>query len=198
MESFFIFGAGGHGKVVLDAMRKAGLVCKGFVDDREVSNWAGLPVLKFAELDTDLNPSFHIAIGNNTSRAKISQQLEEFGFFNVIHPTAVIADGASICNGTLIAANAIIGPDAKVGAHCIINHTAVVDHDCIVGDYTHIAPGVCLGGGAKVGSNCLIGAGAVILPGVAIFDNVIVGAGAVVTNDVLAGTVVGVPAKSIR
>jgi UDP-3-O-[3-hydroxymyristoyl] glucosamine N-acyltransferase len=98
----------------------------------------------------------------------------------------------------MVAANAIIGPDAKLGNHCIVNHADVVDHDCIVGDYTHIAPGVCLGGGAKVGSNCLIGAGAIILPSVAIFDNVTVGAGAVVTKDVLAGTVVGVPAKSIR
>lgn len=198
MDSFFIFGAGGHGKVVLDAMRKAGLICKGFVDDREMSDWAGLPVFKLAELDTDLKPSFHIAIGNNASRAEISRQLQEFGFFNVTHPSAVIADEASIGSGTLIAANAIIGPDARLGSHCIINHAAVVDHDCMVGDYTHIAPNVCLGGGVKVGSHCLIGAGAVILPGVAVFDNVTVGAGAVVTKDVLAGTVVGVPAKSIR
>lgn len=198
MDSYYIFGAGGHGKVVLDAMRKAGLVCKGFVDDREVSNWAGLPVLKLAELDTELKPCFHVAIGNNTSRAEISRKLEEFGFFNVIHPATVIAGGVSIDSGTLIAANAVVGPDSKVGNHCIINHSAVVDHDCIIGDYTHIAPGVCLGGGVKVGSACLIGAGAVILPGISISNNVIVGAGAVVTKNVLAGTVIGIPAKSIR
>ncbi|SFO33914.1 sugar O-acetyltransferase [Sphingomonas sp. OK281] len=47
-----------------------------------------------------------------------------------------------------------------------------------------------------IGRNMWIGAGALILPGVAIGDDAIVGAGSVVTRDVAAGTtVVGIPAR---
>jgi acetyltransferase-like isoleucine patch superfamily enzyme len=47
--------------------------------------------------------------------------------------------------------------------------------------------------------NAWIGAGATILPGVAIGENSIVAAGAVVNKDVPANTIVGgVPAKVIR
>jgi sugar O-acyltransferase (sialic acid O-acetyltransferase NeuD family) len=198
MSSCYIFGAGGHGKVVLDAMRKAGIACAGFVDDRGISTWGSLPVIRLVEMDVAEKPKFHIAVGSNSLRSAILQRLKDFDFFNVIHPAAVVSDSALIGVGTLITANAVIGPDARLGNHCIINHAAVVDHDCVVGDFTHIAPGVCLGGGVKVGAGCLVGAGAVILPGVSISDNVIVGAGAVVTKNVLAGTVVGIPAKTIR
>ena len=50
-----------------------------------------------------------------------------------------------------------------------------------------------------IGANVWIGAGAIILPGVAIGDDAIVGAGSIVTRDVPSGaTVVGNPAREKR
>jgi len=195
----YLYGAGGHGKVVLDAMQVAHINCTGFVDDKEISNWAGLSVLKLSDLVLESSIYFHLAIGNCKIREVIATQLNNANYFSVTHPSAVVAKSAQIGHGTFSAAQSVIAPDAKIGNHCIINHAAVVDHDCVVGDYTHIAPQCSLGGGVKVGKGVLIGTGAVVLPGITIADYAVIGAGAVVTKNVAEGmTVVGNPAKSIE
>jgi len=195
----YIYGAGGHGKVVLDAMQLAGIVCDGFVDDGGVAKWMGLDVLTLSSLDFNEQICLHLAIGNGNVREAIANKLLEVRFFSVLHPAASIAKTAHIGLGTLIAAQAVIAPDAQVGNHCIINHSAVVDHDCIVGDYSHIAPQSSLGGASKIGQGVLIGAGAVVLPGIEIGDYAVIGAGAVVTKNVSGGmVVVGNPAKKMN
>lgn len=194
----YIYGAGGHGKVVLDAMQVAHVDCAGFVDDKDVSIWMGLSAYQLSALNLDDETYLHLAIGNCKTREAIAMSFTKARFFRVSHPSAIIAKTAQIGLGSFIAAQSIIGPDAQIGIHCIINHAAVVDHDCVVGDYTHVAPLSSLGGGAVIGKGVLIGAGAVVLPGITIADYAVVGAGAVVTKNVVAGmTVVGNPAKFI-
>lgn len=194
----YIYGAGGHGKVVLDAMQRAGLVCDGFVDDKPINQWVGLPVFSPLLLNQEADMRIHFAIGNCAIRQKIADDLMGVQCLSVHHPDAILASSAYVDLGSFLAAGAILGPDAKVGRHCIINHQAVIDHDCIVGDYCHIAPQVSLGGGVKIGRGVLIGAGAVILPGLSIADYAVVGAGAVVTKNLELGvTVVGNPARVI-
>jgi sugar O-acyltransferase (sialic acid O-acetyltransferase NeuD family) len=193
----YIYGAGGHGKVVLDAMQVAHIDCKGFVE--EILNWAGLGVLKLSDLAPETPNYFHLAIGSCKVREAIASKLDCASYFTVVHPSAVVAKTAQIGIGTFLAAHSIVAPDAKIGSHCIINHAAVIDHDCFVDDYSHIAPKSSLGGGVKVGKGVLIGSGAVVLPNLVIADYAVIGAGAVVTRNVLAGmTVVGSPAKSIE
>lgn len=195
----YIYGAGGHGKVVLDAMQVAHIDCTGFVDDKEISSWVGLRVLKLSDLVLESSIYLHLAIGNCKTREAIVARLSYAKYFSVIHPSAVIAKTAQIGLGTFSAAQSIIAPDAQIGSHCVINHAAVVDHDCVVGDYSHIAPHSILGGGVKVGKGVQIGTGAIVLPGIVIADFAVIGAGAVVTKNVAAGmTVVGNPAKSIK
>jgi sugar O-acyltransferase (sialic acid O-acetyltransferase NeuD family) len=195
----YIYGAGGHGKVVLHTMQVTHIDCKGFVDDKEILSWAGLGVLKLSDLVLEGSKYFHLAIGSCKIREAIVAKLGHANYFSVVHPSAIVAKTAQIDIGTFLAANSIVAPDAKIGSHCIINHAAVVDHDCSVGDYTHIAPQSSLGGGVKVGKGVLIGAGAIVLPNIAIEDYAVIGAGAVVTRNVLAGmTIVGNPAKSIE
>ena len=195
----YIFGAGGHGKVVLDAMQAGRIDCKGFVDDKEITSWASLSVLKLSDIALEKSVCFHLAIGSCNIREALVVKLNNANYFSVAHPSAVIAKTAQIGIGTFSAANSIVAPDAIIGSHCIINHAAVVDHDCFVGDYTHVAPQSSLGGGVKVGKGVLIGTGAVVLPGVVIADYAVIGAGAVVTKNVATGvTVVGNPAKSVE
>jgi sugar O-acyltransferase (sialic acid O-acetyltransferase NeuD family) len=194
----YIYGAGGHGKVVLDAMHQAGLVCDGFIDDKSMSQWADLPVLTPAMLTQETDIRIHFAIGNCAIRQKIASSLIAIQLLSVKHPAAVVSLSAVVGDGSFLAAGAIVGPYAKVGQHSIINHHAVVDHDCVVGDFCHIAPHVSLGGGVKIGHGVLVGAGAVILPGLSVGDVAIIGAGAVVTKNVESGvTVVGNPARVI-
>ncbi len=194
----YIYGAGGHGKVVLDAMNLCNLKCAGFIDDQPTNKWAGLPVYKSEKLTYHSNQNIfvHIAIGNGNARERVAKELNEISFLSIFHPSAIISSAAKIEKGSFLAAGAIVGPDVRVGEHCIINHLAVLDHDCIVGDFCHIAPHASLGGNVKVGSGVLIGAGAVVLPGILIGNNAIIGAGAIVTKNVESGsTVIGNPAR---
>lgn len=197
----YIYGAGGHGKVVLDAMQRAMMDCSGFIDDRTLEISSGLQV--YSTLDIDLTGSdiayIHLAIGNCKTREYLAKSLERFNFFSVVHPDAVIAMTSKVGEGTLLTALSILAPDVSVGCHCIINHSAVIDHDCIIGDFVHIAPHVVLGGGVKVGKGVLVGSGAIVLPGIEIEDYAVVGAGAVVTKNVSAGKIVaGNPARVLN
>jgi sugar O-acyltransferase (sialic acid O-acetyltransferase NeuD family) len=194
----YIYGAGGHGKVVWDAMQKSNLKCEGFIDDQVLNQWMGLTVFPSSSLNDMKDVELHIAIGNCKAREEIVNKFQNLKFISIYHPNAIISSRAKIEVGTFLAAGSIIGPDAKVGKHSIINHHAVIDHDCSIGDFCHIAPHVSLGGGVKVGQGVLIGAGAIVLPGVRIADYVTVGAGSIVTHDIASGvTVVGNPARAI-
>jgi sugar O-acyltransferase (sialic acid O-acetyltransferase NeuD family) len=195
---YFIYGAGGHSKVVFEAMQLSNQMCKGFIDDKIVDTWMNLPVFDCAFLNSknSINSSFHIAIGNCFIREKISLEFIQVDFFSVYHPKSIISSSADIDVGSFFAAGSIAGPDVKVGKHSIVNHHAVIDHDCDIGNFCHIAPHVSLGGGVKIGKGVLVGAGAIVLPGIHIDDYSVIGAGAIVTENVQLGSiVVGNPAR---
>lgn len=200
----FVVGAGGHGKVVFDAMQVAGMTAPGysicFLDDDQACHGhtiLGANVLgglAYAMASGDL---FHVAIGSNRIRENISLSLGCDSLISVIHPRAVIAMSSVIGKGVFAAANSVVAPDARLGDGVIVNHGAIIDHDCCLGNFCHISPGASLAGGVHLGSRVLVGAGARILPGVQVGDDCIVAAGAVVCTDVADGlTVMGVPARA--
>jgi len=199
---YFLFGAGGHGKVVYetwvsqcedqiqiwdDDVRKDKMKFLNS-DVHALINWKSLPEIG------------HIAIGNNIARQQISNRItnsEGKYLISIIHPDALLSKFTLVGIGSFIAAGATVGPDSTLGQGVIVNHGAVVDHDCHVGEFSHIAPNATLGGEVNVGKGCLIGSGSVLLPGVNIADGVAVGAGAVVTEDIAQENIVvcGVPAS---
>jgi sugar O-acyltransferase (sialic acid O-acetyltransferase NeuD family) len=209
MTRVLIVGAGGHGQVVADILRRmhdAGQVVEplGFLDDDpawQQQTVAGLPVLgktaDFPRLDCD---ALVVAIGRNHIRQQVVGWLQAQGatFFIARHPTAVIAPDVMIGSGSMIAANVVINTGTVIGSHVILNTACTVDHHNQIGNFAHIAPGAHLGGDVRVGMGSLIGIGGVIAPQRAIGDWCTVGAGAVVIDDVPEGvTAVGVPAHPI-
>ena len=186
-EPFIIFGAGGHGKVVADAARAAGIVVSWAVDDRAgICDLVGCPVIDTQHLEWRKLDRFRflVAVGDNAARARIVQQLWAKGGrpLSVVHPSAVIAPSVRLGTGTLVCAGAVLNPDVEIGENVIVNTSASVDHDCVVGANVHICPGVRLAGGVVIGSGSMLGLGVVVLPGVTIGEGCVVGAGSVVNR----------------
>jgi sugar O-acyltransferase (sialic acid O-acetyltransferase NeuD family) len=208
MSDLLLWGAGGHGKVVLDVARAMGGfgtttflddVCKG--SGREFCGCQVLEAGRYLELLKDKGSSqFLVSIGKNETRAACFQRALDHGLLPVtlVHPSAVISESARLEEGTVVMARVVINAQAQIGKNCIVNTAAVVEHDCRIGDHVHLSPGVVLGGNVTVHSFAHLGIGAIALPGSEIGKGAVVGAGAVVLHSVPAGvTVVGVPARPL-
>lgn len=71
MSEVFIYGAGGHGKVAMFALRAAGAGAAGFLDDNVRGEFCGLPVFAPEEALAVAGCAIHFAIGNNTTRQRL-------------------------------------------------------------------------------------------------------------------------------
>lgn len=201
-----VIGASGHAKVVIDLIEKQDqFLVAGLVDDNPALN--GQDIYGYKVLGSKEKLQSHhvklciVAIGDNRVRDDIAQGLVKLGIAlakAVIHPSAQLARGVSIGDGSVVMAGSVVNSDTAIANNSIINTGATIDHDCTIGNAVHIAPGSTICGGVSVGDLTLIGAGAVIHPNVKIGKNVIIGAGATVLNDVDDNvSVVGSPAKVI-
>jgi sugar O-acyltransferase (sialic acid O-acetyltransferase NeuD family) len=200
-----LIGAGGHARVVLDAMRLCGMQVSGVIA-REVPAVA-FPV-RFLGDDQHLGKlprsvRLVMGVGGSGSPAHRRTLFERakslgFGFQTVVHPAATLADDVVLGEGCQVMAGVVVQAGTQLGANVIVNSGAVIDHDGRIGDYVHIAPGAVLAGGVAVGSGTLIGTGASVVPNASIGADTVIGAGAVVVGDIPAGVVAyGVPCRVV-
>ena len=191
-------GGGDHARVVVDCLQDLGADIIGIFDPKYQGELFKVPQRGKYDRASYPEALCVIAIGDNAIRKKVAAETAH-RFFNVIHPTAVVSQKASIGNGSMILHNTVIQANTKIGEHVIVNTSAQVDHDCHIGSYAHIAPGVVLCGTVTVGEGTFIGAGAVVIPGKKIGRWATVGAGAVVISDLPDyATAVGNPARIVR
>lgn len=210
MKPVIIIGAGGHARVMLDA-----LLCNNRdvigLTDFDKSKWGclidGVPVLGGDEI-VFLRGKDEIelvnGIGSIASTAKRKDIFEIFtykgySFSNVIHPSAIVSPRATLANGIQLLSGCIVNTGACIGDDSMVNTRASIDHDVHIGKHVHIAPGVTISGGVIIGDCTHIGTGATVIQGVHIGSNVIIGAGAVVVKDIPDNCkAYGVPAREIR
>jgi sugar O-acyltransferase (sialic acid O-acetyltransferase NeuD family) len=211
VDDIFIIGAGGHAKVVIDALllsdsyRVMGILGIAEEVGREV---LGIPIIGTnAELEATRAEGYVAAaiaigsVGDASARITAARAAKDAGLRlpSIVHPAAVVSPHATLDEGVFVAAGAVVGPGARIGACAIVNSGAVVDHDCDVGDFAHISPGAALSGGVKVGARTHVGTGSSVIQYVTIGSDVLVGAGAVVVSDIAHGVVAfGNPARIIR
>ena len=126
--------------------------------------------LGFAGEGAVIRPPFHCDYGFNI----------RLGAGSFLNFNCVILDVVAVTIGDA----ALIGPGVQILA---------ADHPRDPAGRTR---GLEFGRPVHIGRNVWIGAGAIILPGVTIYDDALIGAGSVVTHDVPAGvTVMGNPAR---
>lgn len=194
-----IYGAGGQGSVVAEAAALAGWRVLGFVDDAVTRRGGPLPMLD-ADNAALADASWHVAIGDNAARQRVTRGLADRGrtLVSVIHPAAHVSPSASIDPGCFVGPGALVHTNARIGEGSILNSGAIIEHDDQLGSFVHIAPGAALAGRVRIGERTLVGLGARVLPELTLGTGCIIGAGAVVTRDVADGlTVRGVPARPV-
>jgi UDP-perosamine 4-acetyltransferase len=203
-----IVGAGGHGKVVADALEAMGREVRGFLDI-DPARWGevvnGKPVIggddRLPEAGTVELANGIGSIQSLATRSSVFDRLrgKGFRFVTVLHPRAVVSPTARVEEGAQIMAGAIVQTNARIGADTIVNTGAIVEHDCSVGEHVHLAPGVTLSGGVRIGNCVHVGTAACVIQGIRIDDYALVAAGAVVTRDVArSARVSGIPAREME
>ncbi len=207
MDKIVVIGGGGHAKVVIAMLHKlSGFEVVGYVDPNGDKPVLGVPHLgddsKLSELRDQRNVSTAaIGVGHVhdcKARKSIHSMLLalDFQLPPIISPTAIINEGVTVGEGTVVMDGVILNPGTMVGPACIVNSGAIIEHDCQIGAFTHIAPRAVLCGDVTVGNATLIGAGSIVLPGITIADNCIIAAGATVVRDcMVGGCYAGIPAQ---
>lgn len=208
--SVLVLGAGGHAKVLIEALLHSGAMIAGITDPNTAlkgSELLGVPVIGSDDA-VDAFPPSEILLANGlgsvglpTGRIQLFDRFRKrgYGFATIIHPSAVVASDAEMGEGVQIMAGSVIQPGCRIGCNAIVNTRASVDHDCKIGNHAHIAPGVTLSGGVIVGEAAHIGTGATVIQGIGIGSYSLIGAGSVVIEDIRERvSAVGVPARVIK
>lgn len=211
-KELILIGGGGHCKAIVDVALSAHRSVMGILDNalEKGSRVLGVSVIGN---DNDIKSiveqygddvEFLISVGQIKSaevRRRISDEIINAGgalATPLISPSAHIAKGAKVGNGTVVMHNAVINADAVVGENCIINTGAIVEHDCAVGNFVHISTGAIMNGVSSIGDNSFVGSHATIANTIKVCANAVIGAGAVVVDHISqSGTYCGVPAKRL-
>ncbi|HRX83487.1 MAG TPA: acetyltransferase [Phycisphaerae bacterium] len=205
-----IVGAGGHGRVVLDIMLRAGAhEVVGFIDSnpalvgRRVDGrrvYGGLDSLADLRQAEGVMGAI-VAIGDNGVRREFADKVTAAGLtlVNALHPSANLAHNVTLGTNVVVAAGALVCAHCHIGDSVILNTGCIVDHESMIGPGSHVCPGARLAGRVTLDSGAFVGIGATVIQNIRIGYDAIVGAGAVVIRDVPAlTTVVGVPAYEVK
>lgn len=189
-----LIGGGGHCRSILDCAISSGRYDQfGIVDFDSSASALGIPVVGTdddlpALLGSGWDSAFISvgSVGSTALRRKLYQKIKDLGFNIpvIADPTAVIAAGTEIGEGSFIGKNAVVNTGSVVGSCVIINTGAIIEHDCKVGDFSHMSPGAILCGQVKVGADSHVGAGTVVRQQITIGDCSLIGAGSVVVQDI--------------
>ena len=206
-----VIGGGGHGRVAIDIIEKAGELNLVGVIDAKLP--AGEKVLGYPVLGSDSEiaslagqhgiEGVVVAIGYNWVRsnvvAAVADQIPQMKFPSAIHPSAQIARGVQIGRGSVLMAGSVVNTGSQVGEFCILNTNCSIDHDGVLGDFSSFGPNSCAGGTVHIGEFSAISLGANVIHNVKVGSHTVVGAGATVVSDLPSNVVAyGTPARVVR
>lgn len=187
MKKIVLIGSGGFAKEILFYSNDVPEIeVIGYIDVKEnnkIKNY--IPYLGNDNNNNVSNDAFFIlSIGLIDIRMKLVSLFGEERFYTFIHPSARIANTATIGKGTIVCPDCYIGPDVIVGKFGLINYHSFIPHNCSIGNFSFLAPLTNIGGDAIIGDNFFAGVSATIIPRIKIGNNVSISAGTLVTRNV--------------
>ncbi|MDR1400694.1 MAG: acetyltransferase [Treponema sp.] len=201
MGRLLIHGTAGQGKVVLDCAESQYDKITFLTNDLNTEKINDYSIL--FEQETSLEyimenfDEIIVAVGDNKARLKLTEKYISAGIklATIIHPNASVSKFAEIEGGTVICANAVIGPFAVLGKANVVSIGGIVAHDCKFEDGVRVSPNAVVAGTCIIGKNTWVCIGANISDHIKIGKNSVIGAGSVVLNDIPDNVLMaGVPA----
>src|SRR4051794_20147932 len=119
MNPLWIFGAGGHAQVIIDALRATGdVIIAGVLDDaphptRRLEGKLAVQGTISEETVRRLGVKHAvIAVGCNATRAAIARRFAGclISWATVVHPRAYVASGVRLGEGTVVSAGVVVQP----------------------------------------------------------------------------------------
>jgi len=203
---FGIVGTGGFAKCIYDALRLQTRAAVVFLS-REKSNFTellGEPIAQEESVySTSQRLSVFVGIGDESIRqryASLTQQTwPHVSFPALVHPTAKVASTATIGDGVIVLAGAIVEANSTLEPFCAVCTGATIGQNTRIGAYSTIAPGATVSRNVVIGSRSFVGLQAYIGSYSGIGNDVIVGAKSAVTGIIPdCVVVVGQPARIVR
>ncbi len=201
MKNIIIVGAGEFGQEISEWLediieRDATIRIGGYLDDGlavvdKLNDSYPYPLLgKIANYYPRDEDFFVIAIGNPAVKMQVVNCLKQrsANFFNLIHPSVVIARTATLGTGVIMC------PFSLASVHCVIedfvtiNAYSSIGHNAYIGEGVTISSHVDITGNVRVNNGVFIGSNASVLPSVEIGIAAKIGAGSMVLKKVSAYT----------
>lgn len=135
---------------------------------------------------------------SNAGRESVLQRkgIANLPFETLVHPSAVVANSASLGEGCIVYPNVVILAHVRLGRHVTVLANCVLNHDVRVDDFAILASGVNLSGNVQVGRAAYLGCGCNVRENIRIGEAALVGLGSAVVSHVAAGMIAaGVPAR---
>ena len=145
----YLYGAGGHAKVIMDVLRENDIELSGIIDDNpDLREWMGHRVL--SSYQQGMSPVL-ISIGANGIRKRVADWLK--------HEQAIFGTAVKHC---------IVNTGAAIDHECVLeDYVHVSPHATLcgnvhVGEGTWIGAGSVINPGVRIGKWTIIGSGSVV------------------------------------
>lgn len=208
MKEIIIIGAGSVGGHIAANTALYGIEnrIKGFLDDdvkKHHTTVFGYPVFGASSWILDKHDyDIVIGIAFPTMKQHIIELIspnKNLNFPSLIAKNAWISNNCKIGKGVIIYPNCSINYETEIGDFVVMNMNCAVGHHVKIGDFTSLAPGVNLGGNTHIGKLVDIGIGSSTIQGIQINEGAIIGGQTMVIKNIEKDeTVVGVPGKKLK